>query len=156
MKIRILTISHKVPHWLTEAYDDYAKRLPNSYALHLVEIPAEKRLANCDISKITLREGEKMLALIKPHHHVIALDVKGKEWSTEELAENLSLWQQQGAPIDLLIGGPEGLAASALQRANEHWSLSKLTFPHHLVRLILAEQIYRAYTLITHHPYHRS
>lgn len=156
MKIRILTISHKVPNWLAEAYEDYAKRLPSSYALNLVEIPAEKRLPNSDITKITAREGDKMLALIKPHHLVIALDVKGKAWTTEELADNVSLWHQQGAPVDLLIGGPEGLSDAALLRANAHWSLSKLTFPHHLVRLILAEQMYRAYSIIAHHPYHRS
>lgn len=155
MKIRILTITHKFPQWVQEGYQEYTKRLPLSCALELIEIPAEKRNKNADIQRITQREGEKMLALIKPSHHIIALDVKGKYWSTEELAEHLNAWQQDGKNIDLLIGGPDGLSPSCLKQAKEKWSLSPLTFPHILVPLILAEQIYRAWTILNHHPYHR-
>ena len=155
MKIRLLSVTHKCPAWIQAGYEDYAKRLPASCALELIEIPAEKRTANADLKRITEREGEKMLAAIKPNHHVIALDVKGKSWSTEELSQQLANWQQDGRHIDLLVGGPEGLAPACLAKANEKWSLSPLTFPHILVRLIVAEQIYRAWSMLQGHPYHR-
>jgi 23S rRNA (pseudouridine1915-N3)-methyltransferase len=155
MKIRLLTITHKSPAWIQEGYQEYAKRLPASCSLELVEIPAEKRTANADLKRITEREGEKMLAAIKPNHLVIALDVKGKSLTTEQLAEHLANWQQEGRNIDLLVGGPEGLSAACLQKAELSWSLSPLTFPHIIVRLIVAEQIYRAWSILNNHPYHR-
>lgn len=155
MKIRILTITHKSPSWIQEGYEEYAKRLPASCALSLVEIPAEKRSVNADLKRITEREGEKMLRVIKTNHLIIALDVKGKLWTTEQLAEQLESWHLNGRNIDLLIGGPEGLAPDCLKKAEQTWSLSPLTFPHILVRLIVAEQIYRAYSLMNNHPYHR-
>ena len=155
MRIRLLTITHKSPSWLSEGYTDYAKRLPPTCALELVEIPAEKRTTNTDIARLTDREGEKMLAAIKPGNRVVALDVKGKLFTTEQLAEQLAHWQQDGRNVDLLVGGPDGLAPACLQKADQSWSLSPLTFPHFLVRLIVAEQIYRAYSILTNHPYHR-
>lgn len=155
MRIRLLTITHKSPAWIKTGYEEYIKRLPPSCTLELIEIPAEKRMANADIKRLTEREGEKMLAHIKPTHRVIALDVKGELWSTEELATKLSNWQQDGRHIDLLVGGPDGLAPACLARANEKWSLSRLTFPHILIRLIVAEQIYRAFSILQNHPYHR-
>ena len=96
-----------------------------------------------------------MLATIKTGHRVIALDVQGKQWSTAELTQQLAHWQQQGQNIDLLIGGPDGLASACLQKADATWSLSLLTFPHLLVRLIVAEQLYRAWSILQQHPYHR-
>lgn len=155
MKIRLLTITHKTPSWIHEGYTEYAKRLPQTCALELIEIPAEKRTANADLNRITQRESEKILSIIKPNHHVIALDSKGKQWTTIELSEQLKNWQQSGSNIDLLIGGPEGLAQSCLQKANQTWSLSLLTFPHIIVKLIVAEQIYRAWSILENHPYHR-
>ena|ERR1700733_10275497 len=155
MRIRLLTITHKSPSWIQIGYEEYAKRLPASCALELIEIPAEKRTANADLKRIAAREGEKMLAAIKADHLVIALDIKGKLWSTEELAQQLANWQQGGRHVDLLVGGPEGLAPACLEKAELRWSLSPLTFPHILVRLIVAEQIYRAWSLLNHHPYHR-
>lgn len=155
MKIRLLTITHKSPSWIQEGYEEYAKRLPASCSLELIEIPAEKRSINADLKRITQREGEKMLRAIKSNHLVIALDVKGKEWSTEQLSEQLANWHLNGRNVDLLIGGPEGLATDCLNKAELSWSLSRLTFPHILVRLIVAEQIYRAYSLMNNHPYHR-
>lgn len=155
MKIRLLSITHKSPDWIQTGYEDYAKRLPVSCSLEIIEIPAEKRTANADLRRITDREGEKMLAAIKPNHRVIALDVKGKLWTTEQLAENIITWQQDGRNIDLLVGGPEGLAPTCLEKAEIKWSLSPLTFPHIIVRLIVAEQIYRAWSITQGHPYHR-
>lgn len=155
MRIRLLTISHKAPSWIQEGYFEYAKRLPPSCALELIEIPAEKRLPHSDIKRLTQREGEKMLAAIKPGNKVIALDVKGKQWTTEQLADHLAKWHLEGRHIDLLIGGADGLAPACLEKAEEKWSLSPLTFPHILVRLIIAEQIYRAWSILQSHPYHR-
>lgn len=155
MKIRLLTITHKSPAWIQEGYQDYAKRLPASCALELVEIPAEKRGNHADLKRIMEREGDKMLAAMKPQHYVIALDKGGKSWSSEELAAQLKNWLQGGRNIDLLVGGPEGIAPSCLARANEVWSLSNLTFPHLIVRLIVAEQIYRAHSILQMSPYHR-
>lgn len=155
MKIRLLTITHKAPAWIQEGYQEYAKRLPASCALELIEIPAEKRTANADLKRIAEREGEKMLNIIKSTHKVIALDVKGKAWTTEQLAEQMAQWRLDGRNIDLLVGGPEGLAPKCLEKAEERWSLSPLTFPHILVKLIVAEQLYRAWTILEQHPYHR-
>jgi len=155
MKIRILTITHKSPSWIQEGYNEYAKRLPPSCMLELIEVSAEKRTARADLKRITEREGNKLLSLIKDNHHVIALDVKGKSWTTEQLAEQLGEWHLGGRNIDLLIGGPDGLSPSCLQKSKTKWSLSSLTFPHFLVRLIVAEQIYRAWTIMMKHPYHR-
>jgi len=155
MKIRLLTITHKSPAWIQEGYEDYAKRLPPSCALELIEIPAEKRTANADLKRIMEREGEKMLAAIKPQHHVIALDKGGKSWTSEQLSSQLSVWLQSGENIDLLVGGPEGISPACLARARETWSLSALTFPHLLVRLIVAEQVYRAWSILQNSPYHR-
>jgi 23S rRNA (pseudouridine1915-N3)-methyltransferase len=143
LKIRLITIGHKAPDWIQTGYQDYTKRLPASCLLELVEIPAEKR------------PEEKMLASIKAEHYVIALDVRGKPWSTEELAANLNNWLQSGKNIDLLVGGADGLTPACVAKAHEKWSLSPLTFPHMLVRLIVAEQIYRAHSILQGHPYHR-
>lgn len=155
MKIRLLTITHKSPAWIQQGYEDYAKRLPPSCALELVEIPAEKRTANADLKRITEREGEKMLTAIKPQNHVIALDKGGKTWTSEQLSTQLGNWMQLGKNIDLLVGGPEGISAACMQHAKESWSLSTLTFPHLIVRLIVSEQIYRAYSILQNSPYHR-
>jgi 23S rRNA (pseudouridine1915-N3)-methyltransferase len=155
VKIRLLTITHKTPSWVNEGYLDYAKRLPAHCSLELVEISAEKRLANADIKRIREREGEKLLAAVKPQHSLIALDAQGKLLTTEGLSEQLADWQKAGRHIDLLIGGPDGLSTACLQKAKWRWSLSTLTFPHFLVRVIVAEQIYRAHSLLIQHPYHR-
>ena len=155
MKIRIISISHKSPAWLQAGYEEYAKRLPPHCSIELIEIPAEKRTSSSDAKRLSDLEGKKMLAAINSQHHIIALDVKGKAWSTEQLAEQLKSWQQLGRNVDLLIGGADGLTEACLQKANEKWSLSALTFPHLLIRVMLAEQIYRAYTILQGHPYHR-
>jgi 23S rRNA (pseudouridine1915-N3)-methyltransferase len=155
MYIRILTITHKTPKWITEGYDEYKKRLPHFCTLELVEIPAEKRLPKSDLTRAKEREGTRMLSTINKNHWVIALDVKGKLISTEQLANYLFEWQQDGTSVDLLIGGPDGLAPSCLQAAHEKWSLSHLTFPHIFVKLILAEQLYRGFSILQKHPYHK-
>ncbi len=155
MHIRILAIGTKMPSWISEGFAEYAKRFPPSCTLDLIEIPAEKRTKNSDIPRLIVREGEKILSTIKPGNRVIALDVKGKSWNTQELAQHLTTWQQEGRHVDLVVGGPDGLSNECLTKAEMKWSLSPLTLPHPLVRIILAEQLYRSLTIIQGHPYHR-
>jgi len=154
MKLRLLSITHKIPTWVNEAFQDYAKRLPH-YLLEPIDIAAEKRGTNCDINQIRERESNKLLASTKPHHLVIALDMHGKHLTTEMLAQQVANWQMDGQTVNFLIGGPDGLSQTCLKKANWCWSLSKLTFPHFLVRLIIIEQIYRVHSLLIGHPYHR-
>lgn len=155
MRIRLLTITHKSPAWIKEGYNEYAKRLPHTCGLELIEIPAEKRTSHADIKRLTEKEGDKILAMVKPGHFIIALDLSGKLWSTIQLSTQLADWLQNGVNVDLLIGGPDGLSQKCLEKANQRWCLSPLTFPHFIVRLIVAEQIYRAYSILQQHPYHR-
>ncbi len=155
MKIRLLAVGTKMPEWITTGFDDYAKRLTDDVRLEVVEIPAGKRGKNADIARLTEKEGEAQLAAIGSNDRVIALEVGGKALSTEELSQMLGHWLQEGRNISLLIGGPEGLSPAASARADQQWSLSRLTLPHPLVRVLLAEQLYRAWTLLKGHPYHR-
>lgn len=144
-----------MPSWVSDGFQEYAKRFTAGCSVELCEIPAEKRTKNSDIPRLIEREGEKLLAAIKPQHHIIALDVKGHAWSTEQLTRELKHWQTDGRHVDLLIGGPDGLSKACLQKAHGKWSLSQLTLPHPLVRIILTEQLYRAWSLLNNHPYHR-
>ena len=156
MKIYLIAIGTKMPAWVTQAYQEYANRLPRDCQLILKEIPAEKRTKNSDLAKIKTKEATKLLDAIPSNCGVVALDVIGKSWSTEKLADNLQNWMMSGQDIALLVGGPEGLTNEVRQRANQLWSLSALTFPHPLVRVVLAEQLYRAWSITANHPYHRA
>ncbi|MDO8418132.1 MAG: 23S rRNA (pseudouridine(1915)-N(3))-methyltransferase RlmH [Agitococcus sp.] len=155
MRIRLLAVGQKMPDWVTTGYLDYAKRLTDDVRLELVEIPAAKRTKNSDVDKMKAQEGEALLAAIHVNERVIALEVGGKEHSTEALSQHMTDWLQGGKNICLLVGGPDGLSKDVLKRAESLWSLSPLTLPHPLVRIVLAEQLYRAWTLLKGHPYHR-
>jgi 23S rRNA (pseudouridine1915-N3)-methyltransferase len=144
-----------MPAWVRQGYEEYAKRLPRECELLLKEIAPGKRLKNSDTAKIVKEEGERMLAAIPQGARVVTLDIAGKPWSSDELAGSLQRWMDGGQPVALLIGGPEGLSAAVRQAAHESWSLSPLTFPHPVVRIIVAEQLYRAWSILHHHPYHR-
>ena len=156
MKIYLLAVGTKMPDWVTQGYTEYAHRLPSKCSLHLKEIPAEKRSKNSNIKAIMQKEADKLKDAIPNNCRVVALDVKGQAWSTEKLATRLQDWMMGGQDIALLVGGPDGLTHEILQLAQEKWSLSNLTFPHPLVRVVLAEQLYRAYTITENHPYHRA
>ncbi len=156
MQIHLVAVGQKMPQWVNEGYSEFAKRLPQECRLKLHEIPAGKRGKNSDIKRILQREGERMLAVLPKDCLVIALDVQGQSWSTEKLSSQVNQWMQGGRDIVLLVGGPEGLDPSCLSRAQQSWSLSPLTLPHPLVRVILAEQIYRAWSILANHPYHRA
>lgn len=144
-----------MPGWVEEGCTEYTKRLSGDISLELVEITAGKRLKGADLARLKEQEGEALLAALKPQERVIALDVLGRTLSTEDMAATLRDWQVDGRPAALLIGGPEGLSRAVLERADEKWSLSRLTLPHPLVRIVIAEQIYRAWSLLKGHPYHR-
>ncbi len=144
-----------MPKWVEQGYDEYAKRLPREFSLELIEIAPGNRGKNADIERAIRKEGELMMSKISPSDHVVALEVLGKPWSTEQLAKEAEGWQMLGSDVCLLVGGPEGLAPECKQRANQQWSLSPLTLPHPMVRILLAEQVYRAWSVIQGHPYHR-
>lgn len=155
MNLHLLAVGQRMPAWVSEGYDEFARRLPHECSLKLIEIPAEKRGKNADVSQLMHKEGERMLAAIPKRAQVIALEVTGKPWSTEELAQQLQNWLRSGDDVALLVGGPDGLDPRCLERATQRWSLSKLTLPHPLVRIVVAEQLYRAWTILKGHPYHR-
>lgn len=155
MRLRIIAIGTKMPNWVEAGCNEYLKRLPPELNLEIIELPLGQRGKGSDINRAIQREGEAMLKAIGEQDHVIALDVLGKPWSTEQLAGKLQQWQLSGDNFSLLVGGPDGLAPECLKRANSKWSLSALTLPHPLVRILLIEQIYRAGTINSGHPYHR-
>jgi 23S rRNA (pseudouridine1915-N3)-methyltransferase len=171
MRIQLLSIGRRMPAWINQGFADYAKRLPQSCALSLVEIEPAARgkgsgrgrsksgqraeLSPAERDRLLADEGGRLLKAIPNRARVIALDVRGQTWSTEALARELEAWMADGRDLALLVGGPDGLSRDCLARADERWSLSPLTFPHPLVRVILAEQLYRAWSLTQGHPYHR-
>ena len=155
MRIRIIAVGTKMPAWVTQAVAEYGKRMPRELKLDWHDIPLARRGKDANAQKLCEREGEQMLKAVSARDRVIALDVLGKRISTGQLAEQLSSWQMSGDSYSLLIGGPDGLAPQCLERADLRWSLSDLTLPHPLVRVILAEQLYRAWTITVNHPYHR-
>lgn len=155
MIIHLISVGKKMPSWVTMAYEDYAKRLPRSCALRLIEVDLPKRTKTSSIDQLKSQEASSLLAAIPKNSVVIALDERGKLIRTAQLAEKLDHWQASGQDVSLLIGGPDGLAQTCLDAAHEQLALSPLTLPHPLCRVILAEQIYRAWSILAHHPYHR-
>lgn len=154
MQIHILSVCGKAPRWVIEGFNTYTKRLPKEIALTLKEISPANR-ANNSIAKCLELEAKSILATIPKQSYVIALDERGAIWSSVQLSEKLNDWQLRNPEICLLIGGPDGFHPSIHTHVKETWSLSKLTLPHAMIRVILAEQIYRAWTLLNKHPYHR-
>lgn len=144
-----------MPDWVETGYHDYLKRISKPYVIELHEIPLKKRGPNADFDRLIHAEGAEMLSKIARDDIVIALDIHGSAWSTEEFATKLQHWRDANHNISLLIGGPEGLAKQAYEKATLKWSLSKLTLPHPMVRIILVEQIYRAISILNKHPYHK-
>jgi len=155
MHIHLIAVGQKMPAWVKQGYEEYSKRLPQNFSIKLVEIAPGQRGKNSDPKRATEGEGDKILSAIPNNAHVIALDERGKQWTTLQLSEQMRAWMQDGRDIALLVGGPEGLSQNCKQRAEQSWSLSKLTLPHPLVRVFLAEQLYRAWSVTQGHPYHR-
>lgn len=144
-----------MPAWVTQGVEEYRKRLPREMALEIVEIAPGPRNKSADPDRAIRVEGDRLLAKLGKNERVVALDVEGSGWSTSSLAQRLRQWQMEGGDVALLVGGPDGLDPRCLERASLRWSLSPLTLPHPLVRIMLAEQLYRGWTLLAGHPYHR-
>ncbi|HHB92377.1 MAG TPA: 23S rRNA (pseudouridine(1915)-N(3))-methyltransferase RlmH [Thioploca sp.] len=156
MHIDLICIGQKMPSWVDTGFHEYAKRLPANYKLNLVQIPLKKRTKNSDLVRLQQIEGEQILTKIGINTLVIALDERGQIWDSIQLSTKLANWLQEYSKVALLVGGPEGLPLACKRRATQQWSLSKLTLPHQLVKIIIAEQIYRAWSLLNNHPYHRT
>lgn len=155
MRLRLLAVGTRMPAWVDAGFGDYARRLAGDISLELVEITAGRRGKGADLARLKEQEGAALLAALRPPERVIVLDLRGRPLSTDDLADTLKAWQVDGRPAALLIGGPEGLSRAVLERADETWSLSRLTLPHPLVRIVAAEQLYRAWSVLKGHPYHR-
>jgi 23S rRNA (pseudouridine1915-N3)-methyltransferase len=154
VRLRVIAVGTRMPPWVRSACDEYLTRLRGSLAVALTEIePASRR--SHDAPQAIAREGERLLAALLPADHVIALDERGRELTTRELAGWLGGRMQQGEDLAFVIGGPDGLAAEVLARSNFILALSRLTLPHALARVLLAEQLYRAHCILANHPYHR-
>ena len=156
MPIRLITASNKQPTWVAAAYDYYARRLDRGCRLELIEVALARRAGGTDVGRAVADESQRMLRRAPAGAHLVALSVDGRGWSTAELAGRLEVWLRGPAPATLLVGGPDGLGPECLARAAERWSLSPLTLPHGLVRVLIAEAIYRARSLSRGHPYHRA
>lgn len=156
MRIHLIAVGDKMPDWVTRGYREYARRLSTDCRLQLIEIPPGRRGRSRDVTRAVRDEGERMLAALPKSSRVLALDVGGRAWSTEQLAGQLREWLAGGRDLSLLVGGPEGLAPECLARAEQRWSLGPLTLPHPLVRVVIAEQLYRAWSIVHNHPYHRA
>jgi len=154
MKLRIVALGHRLPPWVGEAYADYARRMPRTLSLELVEIKAEPRDRGKSIEQVLTSEGERIAAATRGFH-VIALDERGSSRTTAELAAELAGWRDSALDVAFVIGSADGLAEKVKRDANVVIALSALTLPHGLVRVMLAEQLYRAASLLQGHPYHR-
>ncbi len=155
MHVRLIAVGDRQPSWVSSAFDDYVARLPRHWQFRLDAISTAKRNKSESTSVAKDAEGIKILTKIRPADYVVALDERGRQSTSKQLAGKLEEWQTVGADLVFIIGGPDGLASDVLERANAQWSLSQLTLPHGLARILFAEQLYRAWSLSAGHPYHR-
>jgi 23S rRNA (pseudouridine1915-N3)-methyltransferase len=155
MRISLIAVGERMPAWVVTGFEEYRKRLGAECSLQLIEIAPEKRGSATNTQRVLAKEAQRLLAAVPRGAQMIALERQGQEWSTRDLANQLQSWMQSGHDMALLVGGPEGLAPEVLQQVKQQWSLSPLTFPHALVRVLVAEQIYRAYSILKNHPYHK-
>jgi len=153
MQLSLCAVGRKMPAWVQQGADEYQKRLPRQWQFTVRET-AQANLATAALNKA--KEDEFLTALLPDKGHVVALDNRGKSWSTQDLSVQLQLWQELGKPVSLIVGGPDGLSDELVARSDQQWSLSPLTFPHPLVRVIVVEQLYRAHSMLINHPYHRA
>jgi len=155
MRLTLYAVGNKMPAWVSKGFEEYSRRFPRDMSFHLVEIPPGKRGKNADITRILEKEGELMLAAIPKGNRIVTLEVEGKPWSTPQLAKQLTKWQLDSRDVALLVGGPEGLSPACINASEQKWSLSNLTLPHPMVRVLIAESLYRAWSINNNHPYHR-
>ncbi len=156
MKINLIAIGNKLPCWVDDASPDFIKRLPPEIKINSILLPLIKRGKNPDIPRIVRDESRKLLAAVPRDSLLVVLDVLGRPVTTMKLASMLESWLQQAQDVSIIIGGPDGVSDELLSKSSIKLSLSALTFPHPLVRVILLEQIYRAWSILNNHPYHRA
>lgn len=155
LKITLITIGNKMPAWVDQALKEYSKRLQDGISVTIIEIPLMRRGKSSDITRIMEKEMTMMRAAIPNNSRLIALDVTGESFTSEQLAGKIARLQQVASHLCFLIGGPEGLSAELIKQSDERWSLSMLTLPHTLVRVTLLEALYRAWSILQNHPYHK-
>jgi 23S rRNA (pseudouridine1915-N3)-methyltransferase len=155
MQLLVAAVGQRMPAWVQQGWQEYAGRFPRGLTLELREIPLARRGRNAAVGPLRESEGQALLAAVPAGHRVVALDQRGDQWTTAELARRLEHWMREERGVCFLIGGPDGLADACRQHARDLWGLSRLTLPHAMVRVLLAEQLYRAWTVTRNHPYHR-
>ncbi|GGI91395.1 23S rRNA (pseudouridine(1915)-N(3))-methyltransferase RlmH [Legionella impletisoli] len=155
LKITLITIGSKMPSWVDDAVKEFSKRLQDGITLSLIEIPLQKRGKSADISRILEKEKLAIEAAIPSNARLIALDIQGEQFTSEQLAKKLERLQLISSHLCFLIGGPEGLPKELIEKSTELWSLSRLTLPHTLARIVFLEAIYRAWSILNNHPYHK-
>jgi 23S rRNA (pseudouridine1915-N3)-methyltransferase len=155
MKVQLVALGQKMPQWVQAGFDEYIKRLPKDLSFKLIELPLAQRGKNTSVERVMQQEADAILNYLNPQAWLVALAVEGKSWDTPEWARHLSAWREEHKELVFVIGGPDGLDARVMARANAAWSLSALTLPHPLVRIVWAEQLYRACSLLAGHPYHK-
>lgn len=153
MRAYLIAVGERMPAWVSAGYGEYAKRLSRELPLQLVEVSTKSRRG--DPARANADEGDALIGAIPKGVHVVALDGRGKPWSSEDLATQLQRWRMSGKDLAFVIGGADGLTPAILERADQRWSLGPATLPHPLVRIVVAEQLYRAVSQLANHPYHR-
>lgn len=155
MKLSVLAIGHRMPAWISAGFQEYAQRMPKEAAFRLIEIKPEPRSASTPVARLTQAEAKRIRAAFPADCFKVVLDERGSSCTTRELAQRIESWQMEGRDVAFVIGGADGLADTIQREADWLWSLSGLTLPHGLVRVLVAEQLYRAYSILQNHPYHR-
>ncbi|OGT75408.1 MAG: 23S rRNA (pseudouridine(1915)-N(3))-methyltransferase RlmH [Gammaproteobacteria bacterium RIFCSPLOWO2_02_FULL_56_15] len=155
MQITLIAVGRKAPAWIKEGFETYRKRIRSPFSFKLIEVEAVRRNKSISTQKLLALEAERIRSVLPHSARVIALAEQGKDFSTRDLADRIRGWMRQGQAVALLIGGADGIDRTLLKEAGETWSLSRLTLPHALARVLLAEQIYRACSILQNHPYHR-
>lgn len=155
MKVHLIAVGKKIPAWISSGFLEFSKRMPPELHINLIEITPSKRSKATPIEKNIKEEGEHIQSAIPANSKVIVLDEKGKSFSSVQLSKKIENWLPMGQDITIVIGGADGVYPAIKQQADETWSLSSLTLPHALVRIVVVEQLYRGWSILKGHPYHR-
>lgn len=156
MQLEIVAVGKKMPGWVDEAFADYQRRFPRNLQVKLKALEASRRTATVNQQRGRQVESDLLIGAVAPGSRIVCLDEGGKSWSTAQVSNQLADWMQDGRSVSLLIGGADGMTEQCLQQADQRWSLSPLTLPHPMVRVILIEQLYRGWSMLQNMPYHRA